>query len=242
MKLVALIPYAGESRPDGFPERTLVQARKLTDSVIVLVNEHLSKTATWFTTYGMPLENMVDELVTIHNQDTSWKEWFARMTMMTRAAEHGADWVLWLDSDEVLEPATTRDILAGHIQKAEEAKALHIWCPFREIWNDKMQYRIDGCWGDKGKVFLQKNPFTTSLQGWEYRGQTYHTFLGKPETQSISVQTQLLHFNMTSPKLRQARFDRYKRIDPNHDWQPTGYDHMIDENGIVLADFKPAKL
>jgi hypothetical protein len=43
---------------------------------------------------------------------------------------------------------------------------------------------------------------------------------------------------MITPELRQARFDRYQRIDPNHDWQPEGYEHLIDETDIVLANFK----
>jgi len=238
MKLVALIPYAGENRPKNFPEHTLVQARQLADAVIVLVNEHISQTETWFTKYGLPLDSMVDEITTIHNQNGSWKEWFTRMTLMTRAAEHGADWVLWLDTDELLEPDTTRQVLENYIEAAKAAQALHIWCPFREIWNDKMQYRIDGRWGSKTKVVMQRNPFLTRLGGWEYRDRTYHTFLGTPEYQSITVPTQLLHYNMITPELRQARFDRYQRIDPNHDWQPEGYEHLIDETDIVLANFK----
>jgi len=40
---------------------------------------------------------------------------------------------------------------------------------------------------------------------------------------------------MCTPELRLARVEKYRREDPKNEFQPIGYDYMLDEKGMELT-------
>jgi hypothetical protein len=51
----------------------------------------------------------------------------------------------------------------------------------------------------------------------------------------------LYHLRMIKPEDRVARHQRYLRIDPDRRYQPQGYDYLINETGMVLAEVAPER-
>ena len=51
----------------------------------------------------------------------------------------------------------------------------------------------------------------------------------------------IYHLRMIDPADRRARAARYERIDPDHVWQPIGYDYLLDDAGLELTAVEPGR-
>lgn len=205
------------------------QMRGLCDVVIVLCDSCHVFDAHWQKIAG---GIRIDETIEVNNQ-LGWEDYTNRMTLLTRAAAHHCDWVLWLDDDEVLQGATRSKILE-YIDLAEKLHRVAVRLEKREMWTDR-HFRNDGIW-KKQKLVLQKNPMLqleTRWRDWHLR-RLHALPLQEGEIMDVAG-SRLLHYGMSTPELREARVRKYRLADPGNKFQPEGYDYMLDETGIELV-------
>lgn len=172
------------------------------------------------------------ETMTVINQEP-WNDYGNRLTLLARAAAHGAEWVMWSDSDWTF-PGLTKDMVQDHIAGAILHGCAGVSYRLREMWN-ATHYRSDGVWGMKKKVILQRNPLMERSVTW--RETHLHKLHNVPlqEGKILEVDSEVLHWGMNTPEKRQARRDRYSALDPKNEFQRMGYDYLVNEFGMTLT-------
>jgi hypothetical protein len=218
LKVAGLMPVGKDT--NEFLFLALAKLRELTDTVIILAdNSDVAFTS-------------ADEVIYIRH-NAGWHDSSNRMTLFARAIAHGCDWCMRLDSDEVTEPSITKDIIDQQIREAEKRGIDSIRWKMREMWNDK-EFRVDGVWGDKTKIILQRNPLSMDVTYW---GDSHCNRLHvQPVTRGeiMDVPFKVLHYGMSTPELRKLRHQKYKELDPDNIYQERGYDYFLDEDGMKL--------
>jgi hypothetical protein len=151
---------------------------------------------------------------------------------LTEAAwAHSADWLVGLDADERVE----RDFhqrAAREIRAAEAGEDDALWVWFRELWDAPDRFRSDGIWGQKRKACLFR-----SDPGHRFDDRRVHAHWASvppPRGDWPQADLFLYHLRMIEQDDRRRRFERYRRIDPDHIWQPIGYDYLLDERDAKL--------
>jgi hypothetical protein len=231
MKIASLTPF----KPDSLKRQwgSFRQMRDIVDIVIVaLDNCEVFAAASVFD------GARVDEIIKLEN-NLGWEDYTTRLTLLARAAAHKCDWVLWLDDDETLvgrysgDPLLREKLLAV-INDSVERGCEIITFDKREMWTPT-HYRTDGVWGEKNKVVLQKNPF--ALESVHWRGSHLEQLHYYPLQVADTVHREdcrLLHWGMSTPELRQARYKKYKSLhDPTNN-RGYGYDYLVNEDGLTL--------
>ncbi|MGC9603096.1 MAG: glycosyltransferase family A protein [Minisyncoccia bacterium] len=56
-----------------------------------------------------------------------------------------------------------------------------------------------------------------------------------------STEYRVYHFCSLRAEDRRRRYEKFKRIDPDNKWQPIGYDHLIQEDGVRLKEIEPGR-
>jgi len=168
-----------------------------------------------------------------------WDEPRNRRLLVQAALDHGADWVMVVDSDERLERDFHARALA-EIARGEQEGWFAFSVDCRELWDQGDTYREDGVWGRKAPVRLFKArrdhlfddrplhghwaPLNSRVQG------------GYPHADLI-----FYHLAMLSPEDRRARQAKYFRLDPDRQHQAIGYEYMTDETGLRLSKLLPGR-
>src|SRR3954469_2575553 len=159
-----------------------------------------------------------------------WDEAGNYRALVEAALRRGADWAVSLDADERVE----RDFRsrAERVIRRGELLGLSAYAVrLRDLWDSRDRYRADGLWASKAPQRL-------------FRLRPDHAFDERPlHASKVPLQAGpvpradllVYHLRMLSPKDRQARRERYERLDPDLRWQPReGYAYLTDERGIEL--------
>jgi hypothetical protein len=160
-----------------------------------------------------------------------------RRRLIEAAWEHGADWLLGIDADERLE-CGFRARAEREIARAEGLGSDALWVPFRELW-EPARVRVDGIWGAKRKACLFRSARTHGFD--DRRMHTHWASLPPPAGGWPEADLRLYHLRMIEPADRIARYQRYRRLDPHDQWQPMGYEYMLDDSEIELEDVEPGR-
>lgn len=159
-----------------------------------------------------------------------------RHRLIVEAARLGADWVMCLDADERLEERFLRRLRAD--LTVRERQGTHVlFVRIVNLWNSAAHYRVDGIGRPRWTARLFKTPRTITR-----RGPLLHQPWFPPELDDAPrgyAAANLYHLKMIERRDRQARFDKFAAIDPDHRHQPIGYDHLIDESGLTLRPILP---
>ncbi len=176
----------------------------------------------------------VSEVVSVQNSEP-WQDAGNRLTLLARAAAHGCKWCVFLDDDEVFEPFVNKQMMIALIRDAVEAGCDLIEFQLCEMWTNSA-YRVDGIWGQKRKVRVQRNPLMQESVHW--RGNHLQRLHAIPMQCGDVYQSdiRILHYGMSTPELREARVKKHNLLDPNKIYQPQGYDYMLDTSGMVLKE------
>jgi hypothetical protein len=162
--------------------------------------------------------------------------------LLGKIRQIGADWVLWIDGDEVLERSGA-DALRTAVARAPSAASFSLRIAF--IWNSPHQVRIDGIFGQ----FRRPSLFRLLHQPVEYlqfrptgRGGNLHCgnapwgLIGR----SQPLDVRLKHYGYMLPEQRSAKYAWYTRVDPNNAFEDN-YRHLADIPGALYAP-GPARL
>ncbi len=161
-----------------------------------------------------------------------------RPPLIRAAWDQGADWLLGIDADERLEYDFRRRA-EREISRTEAEGQTALWVPFLELWGAPDQVRVDGIWAQKRKACLFKARRDHLFD--ERRMHTNWASWPPPNGEYPLADLRLYHLRMIHAADRRARADRYRRLDPDSQWQEIGYDYLVDEDGLELAPIEPGR-
>lgn len=172
------------------------------------------------------------EVTTVMNP-FEWDSYSNQLTLYARAAYHGCNFVFFAD-DDMSFPLLTREKL--HDMAAGMDDEVAISFPLREMWNQK-QYRNDGIWAEKRWVGLRKNPLMQQQVSWDVQHlQKLHANCVEIGEIRQDQNYQVFHWGMSTPELRQKRYEKYAKLDPEEKYQKQGYRYLTSEENIQLVE------
>lgn len=161
------------------------------------------------------------------NRNEKWyHEGKVRKSLIEKAREAGADWILCIDPDERFEFSAGKKI-----RKLIETNEKVVYSfNFRELWTP-FKYREDGVWDKKRKAIL-----FPLLDGQTFMNLPVHSqwHPQNSDYQIINLDINLYHLKNIDPDNREARKKLYNSLDPNREIQKIGYDYIADESGLKL--------
>lgn len=170
-----------------------------------------------------------------------------RNAMIALAEGLGADWILSVDHDEVIEPRIDRAYMERLMSHPDPM--IRIWdTAWVNLWDSTRLARQDSPWGDGGT-------FRGGMRGFRLwrvskaaprrilSGNAIGLHCGNaPMHDPVACRVSALrfrHFGYLRVQDRFRKFERYMKLDPNPDAALTGggYGHLIAEEGMRTAPF-----
>jgi hypothetical protein len=162
-----------------------------------------------------------------------WDEVGNYRRLHAAALRLGAGWILSIDADERVE-CRFRDRAERVIAHGGRLGVNAFAVKLRELWGCRGRYRCDGIWGRKSGARL-----FAALGDHCFDERPLHAtkapLQAKVLGRFVAADLEIYHLRMIRHEDREARRDRYKRLDPEERWQPgVGYDYLADETGLRL--------
>jgi len=224
-RIIALLAFRNEMRflPDYF-----TSVAPMVDGIVALDDGSTDGPAEFVASRPEVLE-----LIRLPNREPhEWNDALNHRRLVEASWNHRPDWLIGLDADERLEIGFRRraDELIDRAQSAgQRAFRVHV----REIWDDPLQFRVDGVWGTKSSARLFE-----ARTDHEFHMQPLHCYWA-PLNSMVNgdfLQADLLlyHLRMLHSADRDARRLRYETLDPNREQQSIGYAYLTDTAGLTL--------
>lgn len=240
MKLIGLMPIRFDPAK-SLKWGSLKQLCDLTDGVILL-NDN-GKDLNYFVNYDQTTVVLQDycgdsfrKILEVVNcsrlRDDGWQDYGNRLTLLTRAAIHGADWVLWLDDDLIFHPDITPKAMRLLVDLAKKHKCRSVSFTLREMWNES-HWRSDGIWRDKRYVGLANN-LPVAQECYTAMSAARLHVLPTAGGAVFCSDAEVFHYGMSTPELRTARLAKYQREDPENRFQ-ADYQYLVNEDGLQLT-------
>jgi len=168
-----------------------------------------------------------------------WNDALNHRRLVEASWRHNPDWLIGVDADERLESGFRARAEAEIVRaKREGHRAYRV--QVREIWDDPLQFRADGVWGQKSSARL----FEARLDH-EFHMQQFHCYwapLNSMEDGDFPhADLMLYHLRMLREEDRQLRRLRYETLDPNRESQAMGYGYLTDPTGLRRERLAPGR-
>ena len=230
-RLLALLPFRDEMR---FLSGLFENLDGQVDGVVALDDGSREDSRAFVESQPL-LVDLVSVPADVHDP---MKDGWRHRALVEAAWKHSPDWLLGVDVDERLERGFRRRA-EREIEAAEQAGEVALWVPFRELWDAPDRVRVDGIWGQKRKACLFK-----ADRGHRFDERPLHSIWAPwppPMGEYPMADLRLYHLRMIRAEDRQARAERYRRLDPGRDWQAIGYDYLVDEEGLELEPLEQGR-
>ncbi|SFZ85953.1 Glycosyl transferase family 2 [Devosia enhydra] len=161
-----------------------------------------------------------------------------RHRLLMEAARLGARWVLCADADERFETLFLRRLRKETRWGDRHGRPVRL-VRIVNLWNSPDHYRLDGACGPRWTPRLFALPRTLSR-----RQPGMHQPWYPPELDAAPqavMDAKLYHLRMIDRADRQARFEKFSSVDPDHIHQAQGYAHLVDETGLRLRRIFPLR-
>jgi glycosyltransferase involved in cell wall biosynthesis len=162
----------------------------------------------------------------------AWDESVNRRRLIEAAGRHRPDWLVAVDADERLERGFGVRARA-EIARAEAAGIAALSVHVRELWGSPETYRADGIWGTKRFARFFRHRPDPEIDPRTVHGH-WAPLNSKTDGGFPAGDLYLYHLKMIDAADRQARRQRYERMDPDSLLQPIGYAYLTDESGLRL--------
>ena len=231
MSVIALLQARNEER---FLPGWLENIAPAVDGIVALDDGSTDATASLLRTHPKVLELLQKP------PGTAWDERGNQVTLVRAGRRHGATWLFAVDADERIEPRLAED-LPRLLDEAEARQVEAFSLQLRELWNDRRHYRIDGIWKGKARFRLFRNrDHHTRFDPRPLHRHWMPLEIGANLAKvGAHLPHNLYHLRMISPEDRATRRQRYLQLDPDGRYQPQGYDYLVDETGMELAEVAP---
>lgn len=172
----------------------------------------------------------------IIKMDSGFDEFRDRTLLSKKAVEHGADWILSLDSDEIIEDSFTYDYSHLLMQPLNP----EIFCydlSFRNFFNGQTHFRSDGVFGNIHGVRMWRVLPNQRIRSVGHSG--LHCTHGPlfPPFYTRSLRTRIKHYGYDTPEKCMTKYKWYTKMDPNPDTVstgPEGYKHLISSSYSLM--------
>ena len=155
-----------------------------------------------------------------------------RETLLRAAHKHGAQWVLCCDADERYE---TRFLDQLH-NLVQQPPAKVIGLRLVAVWENFQQHRVGN--SRKFVLFPSTDPLPYHRPGRLHQPWFPPCLARVPRT---ILDYYLYHLGSITREDRLNRYEKFSRIDPDLKHQPSGYNNIIDETDLVLAQITPER-
>ena len=159
-----------------------------------------------------------------------------RHRLLVEAARLGAQWVIGADADERFE-ARFLGRLRAEAEEGERTGKLIRCVRIVDLWNSPQHFRIDGRCGPRWTPRMFKLPPRLSERPPILHRAWYPGEL-EPAPKALA-NAYLFHLRMINRSDRQARFEKFRLVDPQNTHQAIGYGHLIDETNLTLRPVLP---
>jgi glycosyltransferase involved in cell wall biosynthesis len=154
-----------------------------------------------------------------------------RHRLIMEAARLGANWVLCADADERFEERFLRRVRAEARSGNKHNKPVRLF-QLVNLWNSRDHYRADGLCQPRWSARMFRLPPRITR-----RSPGMHQPWFPPEMQHsprANMRANLYHLRMIDRRDREARFEKFRSVDPDNRDQAIGYGHLVDETGLTL--------
>lgn len=190
--------------PDYLP-RVFASFRRVCHTVIAFDDGSTDGTTDW-------LAREADELVRHRKND--WKrEIEHKAAMLTLAARHRPEWILWLDADEELSPGA----VSGIVEQSERWKADRVTgvrILETNLWRDRLHHRVDRLF-DRG-WFMRLWRWHPGLHYSEPRPGLHQTQfppgVDQQEHRMDPARARVIHYSWDSREKIAAKYARYAAL------------------------------
>jgi GT2 family glycosyltransferase len=151
--------------------------------------------------------------------------------------QNPADWVLWIDGDEVLERSGPEKLRVAIDQAGSSAAIFSLRVAY--VWNDPHLVRVDGVYGNiaRPSLFRLRGQALDRLH-FPNSGRAGNLHCGNVPLGLVgergALDVRLKHYGYLTREQRQIKYAWYTRIDPNNHAEDN-YRHLAEIPGARLA-------
>lgn len=211
---------------DKFIRRMLTHAMKYVSNIVILDD------ASTDNTIDVCEEVLIDFPHKIYKNHEpmmmNLKESESKKKLWDLTIKENPDWILLLDADELFEDWGT-EVLPTIVNDPNfDAYYFKIY----HMWEDDYHYRVDGLWApvDYRIYLLRYQPnfeYTWSDMGLHCYRHPYNAY----EMPGCFCYVRLRHYGHFTKEIRNAKFKRYRLLDPNSEFVPKShYDSILEDN------------
>lgn len=159
-----------------------------------------------------------------------------RHRLLVEAKRLGAQWVLCADADERFEARFLARLRAE--AEAGERSGKPVRCVrIVNLWNSPRHFRVDGRNRPRWTPRMFKLPAELPERPPVLHRPWFPVELdAAPKAYANAY---LFHLRMIDRSERQARFEKFRIIDPQNRHQPVGYQHLVDETNLAVRPVLP---
>ena len=202
----------------------LTNVSKFSDEIIILLDRT--------TDDSLDICNLFPKVSRIMTNNHKFDEISDRTRLLKEAQAHKADWILSLDSDELMEDSFTYEY-AHLLMNPLNPEILGYMFNFFNFFNGQTHFRTDGTFGNMHgarmwKALPDQHPRSVGHQGLHC---THGPMLGKFNLRML--RSRIKHYGYDSPDKCLTKYKFYSELDPNPDpvsVGPIGYRHLISEH------------
>jgi len=203
MKIVGFLTV-GSGEVHRYLKNALERLSGLSDAIVIGCNATDKDT-----------RNYLAEIKNARVYDLSKYEWgkkqhIIKQKLFYAMEKENPDWIICIDSDEVLDKTLTREKLEELTQREEIAYTFY--CV--QLWDNEEQMRVDGGWGNFRNVRFYKYVKDTSHL---FQNSPLHCGLAPIYAYKWAADSEYLfkHYGYMKPEDRKKKVQRYNKYDPN---------------------------
>jgi hypothetical protein len=188
------------------------------------------------------LEKQIKKLKWFKRYRREFDERRDRNELIQAAKDLGANWILSLDIDELLEPKATKELITRLINPPSPLVRAYAFT-WANFWNSPEYVRTDGIFGSQAGVRLVKITSGTPLITLgDSQGMHCGNVPQYPIDSVRPTSIQILHYGYLSEEERYRKYEFYEKTDKEKRPDLIGaqdYYHIIDETNLRLAKWVP---